>query len=404
MHPSLPITLTLLTLAAACSKEATSAAAPPDRAAPEAPIADAPAPDLRTPAASDSVAEGEGPRLFAAAPTLEFGSVYEGAQITHTFELEVGGTEDLVVNKIKPGCGCTAAEPIVVRADGTREPYVIETPLAPGTRLQLDVVFDTQGRRGPQAKSINVYCNDPSGVQRLALIGEVEPFLNAVPNGIRLNRLTPDETRTGEVTLTTRDGNPVRLTVDPDRLPSGLSVEMRPKTPDADGRSSAWTAVVTFGGENLREGPFQFRVPVVSDVENPHVAPDSGGDRSWLSYSIWVQAEVLALYQVSPKQMFFGPVAADTAASRSVQIYDHSETEIAESPAFRLVDAAGATLTESDGYHVTVAPLANAPGWSVELLVDGLPAGRGVFEGRIVLETGNPDRPEVEVSFKGVVR
>lgn len=69
----------------------------------------------------------------------------------------------------------------------------------------------------------------------------------------------------------------------------------------------------------------------------------------------------------------------------------------------RLEDADGDAL-EDERYHVSIAP-ADAPDtWSVELLVDGLPAGTGLFEGRVVLETANPDRPTVEVPFKGIVR
>ncbi len=352
-----------------------------------------------------------GPALRAASPNFQFGSVFEGALVRHTFELQSSGTADLVVSKIKPGCGCTAADPIAVGEDGARRAYEVGTPLPPGARLELDVTFDTYAKAGSHAKSINVYCNDPRGVERLSLIGRVEPFLNVVPNNLQLGRLTVGASRTGEVTLTTRDGGPVKLSANPALRPAALSVVLTPKNPDGQGRSSAWLAAVTLGGESLREGPFQFHVAVQSDVANPNAPEDEDGNpvswtdaRAWLGGTVSVSAEVLGLYAVSPREMFFGPVAPDTTVSRTVRIQSYAEVPPVEHPRVRLVGHDAEPLVLDERYHLTVARLEEAAGWTVELLLDGLPAGHGLFGGKLVLETENPDQPEITIPFKGVVR
>lgn len=403
-----PLLAALLALAAcsgSASEPSRSVAEPPGSAAALAPPAPA-APARLAPPEETAPAPATGPALEASETAHDFGSVYEGALVRHVFTLASAGTADLVIEKIKPSCGCTAAEPVAIGADGERAPYETGTPLPPGARLELAVTFDSQGRLGRQAKSISVYCNDPRGVERLALTGKVEPFLNMIPNALQLGRLTRREKRTGTVNLTTRGGDPVVLSVDPKGLPPGLSMTLVAKNARADGKASQWEGTVEVDGARMHEGPFQFRIPVSSDIANP-VPPSGEGvhpERLWLGATVWVQAEVAPLFACNPKEIYFGALAADTTASRGTRVNAYLGHPVPAAPEVRLEGPNGAALPQKERFHATVEPLPDVPGWTVELLVDGLPAGHGVFEGAVAIETGDPELPFLRVPFKGAVR
>jgi hypothetical protein len=345
-----------------------------------------------------------GPTLLAPDPNHDFGGVYAGVVLEHTFALEAAGGADLVIKQIKPGCGCTVATPAIVDEDGSRRPYVLDTPLAAGTKLELEVAFDTTGKSGPQAKAINIYCNDPRGVVRLGVQANLEPFLNVSPAVVQLGSFSVGESRSATATLLSRAGDPVRLSVDPARLLSGLDVSLTPKDPDAAGRSSVWTAELTLGGDDARPGRVHFRVPVLTDIQNPGVADDAPELQLYIGGSIVLQADVLDLYVVTPRQLFFGPVKPDSTAARALRLECFDADHPLVDPKVRLVGPGGEALADADRYHATIAA-ADTPGvFTVELLVDGLPAATGLFEGAVVIETANPDRPTIEVPFKGIVQ
>ena len=72
----------------------------------------------------------------------------------------------------------------------------------------------------------------------------------------------------------------------------------------------------------------------------------------------------------------------------------------------RVLDALGQPADEAH-FRASVQPLdpdGVVRGWQLELLVEGLEAAQGLFEGTVVLETGYELEPELRVPFKGVVR
>jgi hypothetical protein len=92
---------------------------------------------------------------------LDFGSVSEGHVVRHTFEFVNDGPGQALLADVSTTCGCTVAQ------TWPRD------PLAPGTRGQIDVTFDTHDKSGPQDKVVSVVGNTDPGVVRLHLVGEV---------------------------------------------------------------------------------------------------------------------------------------------------------------------------------------------------------------------------------------
>ena len=76
----------------------------------------------------------------------DFGKVREGEKLTHVFEVLNTGKADLLLQSIKPSCGCTM-------------PKYDKKPIRPGRKGTIEVVFDTKGRPGKQRKTVMVVTN-----------------------------------------------------------------------------------------------------------------------------------------------------------------------------------------------------------------------------------------------------
>ncbi|RED95626.1 uncharacterized protein DUF1573 [Marinoscillum furvescens DSM 4134] len=89
------------------------------------------------------------PRLAFDRTQHDYGRVTQGNAVATTFELTNTGKQSLKIRKVKTNCDCAVGE--------------LETnELAPGESAQLEVTFDTSGRRGRQYKTITVFSNDPT--------------------------------------------------------------------------------------------------------------------------------------------------------------------------------------------------------------------------------------------------
>ena len=109
------------------------------------------------------------PEEAAVAPQLtienrmyDFGSIEQGSQVTATYMLKNTGKNDLNIRKTYASCGCTI-------------PKLTKSILKEGEEVEMQVVFNTTGRRGNQMKSVTIYSNDPKKpVQRVTLKASVQ--------------------------------------------------------------------------------------------------------------------------------------------------------------------------------------------------------------------------------------
>jgi hypothetical protein len=92
--------------------------------------------------------------------TIDFGKITEGQKLEVAYHFKNTGTKPLIINKVQPGCGCTVAE-------------TPKEPIAPGKEGIIKASFDSDGRVGPQHKSIFVDANTKGG-QNHELVFTVE--------------------------------------------------------------------------------------------------------------------------------------------------------------------------------------------------------------------------------------
>lgn len=89
------------------------------------------------------------PKIQFDQTTYDFGTIKEEeGKKTGRFEFTNVGDSALVLSKVQPGCGCTAAN-------------YTKTPIEPGARGFIDATYNASGRPGPFNKSIKVFTNEP---------------------------------------------------------------------------------------------------------------------------------------------------------------------------------------------------------------------------------------------------
>ena len=103
------------------------------------------------PEEAPAVSPESGARLEILNDVYDFGVIHDGqvSTVTHTFHFKSAGTEDLVLTKIKPSCGCTSA-------------IASATHVAPGQEGTLSATMNPKGKFGMQTVSVRVNTNDPT--------------------------------------------------------------------------------------------------------------------------------------------------------------------------------------------------------------------------------------------------
>lgn len=101
-------------------------------------------------------------KIVFASESYSFGTISEGEEVQHVFQLHNAGQEVLTIEKTITSCGCTAA-------------VVGKKSIPPGESGEIVVTFNSTGRSGKQDKTIRVFSSDPERSEVvLSLRGEVE--------------------------------------------------------------------------------------------------------------------------------------------------------------------------------------------------------------------------------------
>lgn len=118
------------------------------------------------------VAGDEGPQPSIMMPKMryDFGKVFEKEKYAYSFPVRNMGQADLVIESVKPGCGCTVVD--------------FDEVVHPGQEGKINMVVDGNQVHGTFAKSAKVNSNDPEHpVMTITIAGEEVPYINVVPEG-----------------------------------------------------------------------------------------------------------------------------------------------------------------------------------------------------------------------------
>lgn len=183
-----------------------------------------------------SVALASGPKLVVEDADFNFGEVFQGRKIEHTFRFRNAGDATLVVDKVRSSCGCTAA-------------LLSSQQIPPGGAGEIRTTFDSGRFRGAVAKTVYLYVNDPQQpVTQFHLRGTVRPELVMVPEQADFGRLIPGRSAEVRISLTNQGDQEITLstpeTTSPELqaeltgtgLPVGSSVQLVVKVKPREGK------------------------------------------------------------------------------------------------------------------------------------------------------------------------
>lgn len=156
------------------------------------------------------------PGLQVANPKFDFGEVYQGDKVPHVFEFVNEGDENLVIEKVRSSCGCTAV-------------LVSDKVIPPGGKGELKASFDSTRFRNAVSKTIYVYSNDPvNPVMQLHLKGKVLDVVTIEPAQIHFGKITAEQTVAATVLLRNQGNKTLTL-----GKPHSTAAELVVKMPEA---------------------------------------------------------------------------------------------------------------------------------------------------------------------------
>lgn len=89
----------------------------------------------------------DGPVLTWEKKTHDFGDIYQGDKVEHTFYFTNTGNEPLLITNVQVSCGCTTPK------GWPRD------PIPPGGRGELTISFNSAGKSGKQNKPVTIVSN-----------------------------------------------------------------------------------------------------------------------------------------------------------------------------------------------------------------------------------------------------
>ncbi len=104
--------------------------------------------------------------------TYDYGTIDQGEKAVHIYKFKNTGSEPLVISNAKGSCGCTV-------------PQWPKEPIAPGGTGEIEVAFDSKGKKGKQTKRVTITANTDPAQTFLTITGEVNaPEGAAAPTAI----------------------------------------------------------------------------------------------------------------------------------------------------------------------------------------------------------------------------
>ncbi len=91
---------------------------------------------------------------------MQFGSIVQGESVKKDYYFTNTGSVDLIISSANGSCGCTV-------------PKWPRSPIKPGQKEKIEVVFNSQGKSGEQKVKVYIMANTSPVTSILRLTGEV---------------------------------------------------------------------------------------------------------------------------------------------------------------------------------------------------------------------------------------
>ncbi len=336
----------------------------------------------------------------------DFGKLRQGDTASYAFPFVSNGKDALIITGIKPSCGCTKADVVVLAEDGARRPYTKGDPIPVGTKFELETEINTDGRQGPFNSQVSLYANDSRGAFLVRLTAEVEPVLTILPSPtVFFGRITTKDRVEQSVTISSTRGEAFLLELGQEEVQEPVSVTFTAKNPDDQGKSNEWEVKVALGpspAPGMRHYPINFKSDLV--IEHPKY-PSADGAPQYHGFMLNLQAQVLGMVSAEPPFLTFGMVKPGESIERAVRLECHDDFKLSADMPVVVEGLQAQELPWGDRFKVTITPLEDGKAADVKVLLTGLPEDvNGSIGGQIRLMVGHPNMEEVALRFSAVCR
>jgi hypothetical protein len=303
-----------------------------------------------------------GPLAKIVESEYDFGRVMQGHKVVHEFAIQNSGDADLVLQRIAPSCGCTAAA-------------VTSSTIKPGSSEKVRVTFDTSGMYGSKTKTVNVLTNARENAEvTLRMRGSVVRGITATPERLVFGEVSQGSslaTRTQEVSIAVTEGMDWEIT----RVSSGsrfISV-----TPLADqGNAKRYSVTIQ---PDAPKGDMRERL-IVEFKDPSHAA-----------VNIPVMATVLGDLRLTPATVSFGIISGTEPLERRIKYENASSVPVAINGVTSSHPAVAATMLDVDGGKRGVVVVKVDPKMVT-----------GDLRATVEIETNHPEQKTLAVSVYGV--
>ncbi len=313
-------------------------------------------------------ADPEGPRAVVAQPVADAGSVARGQKVSHAFEIRNDGRAALEITQVKPTCGCTVAE--------------YDRQIAPGAAGTVRAVIDTKSFRGPIAKSVQVFTNDPENPRlNLVLKANVYARVEAEPGYARFVTVEGEGRQTSIQTMWSSEKPDLQVLGVESPYPfvkaSHREASGDERQPGIEGRQ--WRLEITLEPD-APVGPLADYLKVRTNHPQQRL------------YELPVSGFVRPVLSVVPRIADFGRRELTEPQTASLEIKNLSSSAVELSAATTDLRGLAAELESVEAGRLYKLLLTLEPGMTA-----------GPFEGVVRITTTSRRQPLLEVSVKGVV-
>jgi Protein of unknown function (DUF1573) len=313
--------------------------------------------------------EGPQPKVVTIEEGKNVGTVVKGEAIEYAFRVRNDGKSDLVINDVKPSCGCTIGK--------------FDKVIKPGQEGKITLTIDTKAFSGPISKTAVVLTNDPAKPQfSLSLSAFVKPYVEVVPWGFfRIQGLVGEEI-TSDLILGSDEPNfkPVKIEVPQ----SYLSTTMAPATEK----------------ERVEgKGKTQWKVTLKADKTSPAGIPVgevkvTTGIAKQPELVIKVSGSINESVGVLPSQVTFGTFDPKNGGiTREIDVVNRNP----KNSAFKVTSA-------ESGVPGVVTEVKSSDNAKVKVVVsiDPKVIKKGPFDSWITIRTNDAVKSEIKVPLRGV--
>ena len=317
-------------------------------------------------AAPAQVKESKNPEIQFQEDFFDFGKIEEQTSVTHIFKFKNAGTSDLIIDSVKPSCGCTAA-------------LVTSKVIPPGGNGEIKVTYTSGSVYGEAKKSVDVNSNDPKNSKiKLKIKAFVQTFLEVKPKFINFGSVKKGEVISRSLTVKNVTAAPVTI--------KEVKNEVKDlKVGDFEKDINPDEEIIINLTLNSSALPHDL-------LGNIGITATQYPDKKIM---IPVSGRIIGDIILTPETIFFGPMKKGEKSEQKIRIINNSDKPL--------------KLLEVKSTLEFIKPSFNGdtvlPKKILELTLSALPAASaGPFRGKIEIKTDNKDQPLLSAMLSGAVK